>query len=202
MDYKKIIQSQKLRIIILKCLYFIPDTLMLKLQYRISTGRKLSLKNPVRFTEKIQWYKLFYHDKNIRQCSDKLLVRNYVSELGYGHILVPLYFYKTEIKDIDINILPNRSVLKPSIGGGGKDLIFINKTSKPNDKEIKKKMKSWNLGFIKNSISREWGYVNNTSVILCEKDINDNDNIIGDFKFYCFSGIPKYFLVVLDRFSK
>lgn len=50
MDYKKIIKTRSMRSKILKTLSFIPDKPMLKLQYRIKTGRKLNLKNPQRFT--------------------------------------------------------------------------------------------------------------------------------------------------------
>ena len=60
MDYKKIVKSRKLRIKILDFLSFIPDKMMLKIQYRIKMGRKLNLKNPQRYTEKLQWYKLYY----------------------------------------------------------------------------------------------------------------------------------------------
>lgn len=46
MDYKKIIKSRKARELILNSLYFIPDKTMIKLQYRIKTGRKLNLNKP------------------------------------------------------------------------------------------------------------------------------------------------------------
>ena len=53
MNYKKIIKSRALRLRILRCLNWIPDKTMLKIQYRIKTGRKLNLKKPQRYTEKI-----------------------------------------------------------------------------------------------------------------------------------------------------
>ena len=40
-DYKKIIKSRALRNKILEMLAFVPDEPMLKLQYRIKTGRRL-----------------------------------------------------------------------------------------------------------------------------------------------------------------
>ena len=51
--YKKIISSQKIRFTILRTLRVIPDKWMLKLQYRVKFKRKLDLKNPKKFTEKI-----------------------------------------------------------------------------------------------------------------------------------------------------
>ena len=80
MDYKKIIKSRKLRLMILDLLSFIPDKLMLKIQYRIKLGRKLNLKNPQRFTEKLQWYKLNCKNPLMIKCVDKYDVRDYVKE--------------------------------------------------------------------------------------------------------------------------
>ena len=71
MDYKKIIKSRKFRIKIMQFLSFIPDEIMVRLQYRIKTGRKINLKNPQRFTEKLQYYKLYYRDPLMAQCADK-----------------------------------------------------------------------------------------------------------------------------------
>ena len=46
MDYKKIIKSRETRFKILKALSFVPDSVMLPLQYRIYNGNTLHLKNP------------------------------------------------------------------------------------------------------------------------------------------------------------
>ena len=57
-DYKSIIKNKELRLKILgfvNLLSLIHG--MLKQQYRLKLGRELNLKNPQRFTEKIQWYK-------------------------------------------------------------------------------------------------------------------------------------------------
>jgi hypothetical protein len=54
MHYKKILKNRKSRMKLLDFVSFIPDELMIKMQYRIATGRKLNLKNPQRFTEKLQ----------------------------------------------------------------------------------------------------------------------------------------------------
>ena len=84
MNYKKIIKSRAVRIKIMQAMSFIPDKWMLSLQYKIKTGRKLNLKNPQRFTEKLQWYKVYYRDPIMKQCVDKYEVRKYVEECGLG----------------------------------------------------------------------------------------------------------------------
>ena len=66
----------------LKLLRFVPDKPMVKLQYRIKTGRRLNLKNPQRFTEKLQWYKLYYRNPVMQQCVNKYAVRDYIRQKG------------------------------------------------------------------------------------------------------------------------
>ena len=57
MDYKKIFKSRKNRLKILTYLSFLPDSVMLRLQYRIKMGFWPNFHNPKRFTEKMQLYK-------------------------------------------------------------------------------------------------------------------------------------------------
>ena len=90
MDYKKIFKTRSAREKILKTLSFIPDPMMLKLQYRIKLHRRLHLGNPERFTEKLQWYKLHYRNPVMHTCVDKYLVRDYIRQKGLENILVPL----------------------------------------------------------------------------------------------------------------
>ena len=63
------------------------DEKMIKIQYRLKTGRKLNLKNPIRYTEKLQWYKLYYKNPLMAKCADKWEVREYIKNKGYEHIL-------------------------------------------------------------------------------------------------------------------
>ena len=52
-----------------------------KLHYFAVTHKKLHLKNPVTFNDKIQWLKLNYYpyDKLAIQCADKYRVREYIA---------------------------------------------------------------------------------------------------------------------------
>lgn len=75
----------------MSALRFVPDKAIIKLQYRIKTGRKLNLKNPQRYSEKLQWYKLYYRDLVMPQCADKYQVREFVKSRGLEHILNELY---------------------------------------------------------------------------------------------------------------
>lgn len=75
LDYKKIIKSRALWGRILNASCFILDKPMLKSQYWMKTDRRLNLKNPERFTEKLQRYKLYYKSELKPQCVNKYRVR-------------------------------------------------------------------------------------------------------------------------------
>ena len=124
MDYKKIIKSRKVREQILRLLRFVPDKTMVKIQYRIKTGRKLNLKNPQRYTEKLQWYKLYYKNPLMIKCVDKYDVREYVKSLGLEEILNECYGVFDKVEDIDFDKLPNQFVMKDTLGGGGDRVII------------------------------------------------------------------------------
>ena len=110
--FKKLIPSKRLRFRLISLFKFVPDKAMLKFQYRMKCGRKLNLDDPKRYTEKIQWYKLYYRDDKMPVCADKYLVREYVKEKGYGHLLNDLYGVYQKPEDIDISTLPKSCVLK------------------------------------------------------------------------------------------
>ncbi len=51
-------------------------------------------------------------------------------------------------------------------------------------------------------IHREWPYKNIERKIVIEQFMEDNkEKDLKDYKFYCFNGIPKYIVVISDRFT-
>ena len=189
MDYKKIIKSRVTRQKILKALSFIPDELMLRLQYWIKTGRLLNLRNPKRYTEKLQWYKLNYRDPLMVKCVDKYDVREYVENLGLGNILNECYGVYKAAEDVDFNALPNSFVLKDSLGGGGNSVIICKDKAKANLEGYRETMSRWiNKKQIKSG-GREWPYYNGKPHrIVCEKYLEQTDGDLPDYKFFCFDG--------------
>ena len=107
MDYKKIIKSRDTRYKILNALSFIPDELMIRFQYWIKTGRRLNLKNPKRYTEKIQWYKLKYKSPLMVKCADKYDVREYVENAGLGAVLNDCYGVYESAEEVDFDVFYN-----------------------------------------------------------------------------------------------
>ena len=203
MDYKKIIKSQELRRKILNFFSFIPDKPMLKFQYWLKTGRRLNLKNPKRYTEKLQWYKLYYKNPLMIQCVDKYDVRGYVTRKGLEEILIPSFGVYNSVEEIDWAALPNQFVMKDTLGGGGNSLIIVRKKTKQVIAEAMQVGKLWTEtnAFIK-SDGREWPYYSGKKHrIIIEEYIDSNplDGGLIDYKFLCFNGKAELIYVLADR---
>jgi hypothetical protein len=202
MHYKKILKNRKSRMKLLDFVSFIPDELMIKMQYRIATGRKLNLKNPQRFTEKLKWYKLYYRNPLLKICSDKYQVRDYVTNKGLGNILVPLIKCYDNPKNFRLIDLPDSFVVKTTLGAGNNQVIVVNNINDINKEYFEKKIRKWKLNCFKKSISREWGYESDKEKLIVEENlVTKHNQPILDYKFFCFNGEPKYFYIVSNRNS-
>lgn len=201
MNYKHIIRSRRLRIKLLGYLSFIPDMMMIKLQYRIKTGRKLILHNPQRYTEKLQWYKLFYRDPLMARCSNKLTVREYVAEQGYSNTLNELYGVYNTPEEICFSELPNQFVIKATIGGGGNSIFICKDKSKLDLTLTIETIREWVSQSARKSSGREWVYDKQNNQLIIEKYLDSKSEKGGliDYKFFCFQGKVKYIYVIADR---
>jgi hypothetical protein len=197
MNYKKMIASRRMRLIILRFLDFIPDRLMIYIQYYISTGRVLNLRNPRRFTEKLQWYKLYYRNKLMTKCADKYMVREYVMSKGLEDILIRLYGVYDKPNQINFKDLPNSFILKTT-NGSHTNIPCVDK-SNLNIKDAKKNLNKW-IEEWAGKVGREWAYYDIKPKIICEKLLESNGiNGLDDYKFFCFNGEPYCLYVVVDR---
>jgi hypothetical protein len=200
MKYKKIITSRRSRLIILKFLDFIPDRFMIYIQYYISTGRVLNLKNPRRFTEKLQWYKLYYRNKLMTKCADKYMVREYVISKGLKDILIRLYGVYDKADQINFKDLPNSFILKTT-NGSHTNISCIDKPNL-NIKNVKNNLNKW-IEEWAGKVGREWAYYDINPKIICEKLLVSNDTYgLDDYKFFCFDGEPYCLYVLVDRESE
>ncbi|MBQ7920251.1 MAG: carbonic anhydrase [Lachnospiraceae bacterium] len=190
MDYKKLIKNRNIRIKIMQLLSFVPDEWMVRLQYRIKLGRKLNLKNPQRYTEKLQWYKLYYRNPLMAKCSDKYEVRDYVRECGLESILNDLYGIYEKPDEIDFDALPNQFVIKDTLGGGGNSVIIVTDKATMNKTDVMNKLEQWVSEPInKKHPGREWVYDGKKHRIIIEKMLMvDEGADLPDYKFFCFGG--------------
>mgnify|MGYP003386648614 CR=1 FL=1 len=172
--------------------------LIQKLYFEFS-GQIPEIDNPVLFSEKLQYLKLFYRDDTLTKCVDKFSVRSFVESKGYSDILNELLQEFDNIDDFDLDSLPESFVLKGAHGSGW-NLICKNKTL-INWFPWKLVMKSW----LKQNIyynGREWPYKNVTPRIVIEKYLEDSDGELKDYKFHCFHGKPLFIQINTGRFTK
>lgn len=172
----------------------------IKFSYRMIFGRKLDLDNPQAYTEKIAWCKLHWRSELAATCTDKYLVRRYIEEkLGDDSkkYLNEVYGVWENVKQIDIENLPEKFVIRPTNGTG--DVVICEDKKNFNwEKEKMKLLKNRNNNFAK--LTKEWVYYNLSQKFLVEKYIESSDGqSIRDYKFYCFHGIPKFLCVCSER---
>jgi hypothetical protein len=206
MDYKRIIKSQRLRFRILNALRWVPDSVMLRLQYRIKMGFWPDFKHPKRFTEKLQLYKMKYRNPVMSQCVDKYEVRKFVEKKGLGNTLTTLYGVYDKPSDIDFGMLPDKFIMKTTDGGGGLNVIIVDDKSKADYDDIMQKLSLWN-GRKKSGVSagREWAYTGiKQSRIVVEELLEDERNADGsieDYKMMCFNGTFRSLWIDKNRYS-
>lgn len=205
MNIKSIIGSQKTRHALLKAFSWVPDRVMLSFQYYLILHRWPNMKNPQRFTEKIQCYKAFYRNDLMLNCVDKYLVRSYVeNKLGSDKYLNILYQVCDSADEINFDALPEKFVIKTTDGGNGDNVLICNNKSELNIQEAIEKVNSWrNKKYY--TVSREWAYKGaKKSRVIVEQFLESDENSDGsidDYKFLCYKGKFKYLWVDKNRYS-
>lgn len=202
MNIKNLISSQRIRHKILKCFFWVPDRIMVPIQYWIILKRWPNLKNPKRFSEWIQWYKIYYRNPVLMQCVDKYKVRAYVeSKMESSTLLNKLYQVCDVAQEINFNFLPSKFVIKTTDGGSGDNVLICKDKSSLDIHETIQKINSWRdkKYYV---ISREWAYTGaKKSQIIIEEYLENEDNSLDDYKFYCYNGKFRFLDVDKGRFE-
>lgn len=113
---EKLSDSQKRSLY--KILDILPDRVAIELQHYAAMGRRVNLKNPQRFTDKIQWYKLNYRNDLMTIVADKYRIREYIESKKLNRYLPKLYDVIDTFDDIDFDKLPNSFAIKLNNGSG------------------------------------------------------------------------------------
>lgn len=219
---KKVLQDPKcigLYLLEKKVCNLLSDKTFLKLKYRVAYSKKLDLKNPKGFNEKLQWLKL--NDRNPKYTSlvDKYEVKQYVSNLIGEEYVIPTIGLYDRFEDIDFEKLPNEFVIKCTHDSGGlvvckdKNKLDIDATRKKIEKSLKRNF--YYRG-------REWPYKNVKPRIIIEKfmsmpkfeqesKVNSNsieaeklqcEQGLLDYKFMCFDGKVKIMFLDIGVIGK
>jgi len=167
----------------------LPDALFLKIEYWLKTGKKLNLKNPVLFNEKIQWLKLNDRRPEYPSLADKYEVRDYVAKTIGEKYLIPLYGVWDTFDEIPFDKLPDQFVLKCTHDSGS---VVICKDKQSLD--MAKTRKHFKRRLARNWYwrSRQWVYKDIKPRIIAEKLLVEENNAkLNDYKIFCFNGEPK-----------
>lgn len=175
----------------------IDDKIFVSLIYLCKLHKRLNLKNPKTYNEKLQWLKLYYRKPEYTKLVDKYEVKEYVANIiGKEHVIPTIGMWE-KAEEIDFRSLPNQFVLKTTHDSGG--LYVCKDKSRINEDEIIKIMaKSLKRNYYR--LHREYPYKNVKRRIIAEEFMNDDSGKgLRDYKFFCFDGEPKIMFVATDR---
>lgn len=181
----------------LKLSKFIPDKPYLKIKFRAHMGKKLNLKNPQTFSEKLQWMKLYNRNPEYTKMVDKYEAKDYVEAIIGDEYIIPTLGVWDNVDDIDFDALPNQFVLKCTHDSGG--LVICKDKSKLDIEKAKATMRKALLADFY-FMGREWPYKNVKKRIIAEEYMEDTETgELRDYKFFCFDGEVKALFIASDR---
>lgn len=175
------------------------DERFVRWKYYLVFHKKLDLKNPQTFNEKLQWLKLYDRHEEYTQMVDKCEVKKYVASIIGEEYIIPTLGVYDSFDEINFDEFPNQFVLKCTHNSGG---VIICKDKQTLD--IKKTRKMMNQWMKKNPFwsNREYPYKYVKPRIIAEEYMEDeqsNGGAIDDYKIYCCNGKPICVLVCTDR---
>ena len=164
------------------------DKFAIKTKYRLEMKKKLNLKNPQTFNEKLNWIKLYYRKPIMTTMVDKYDVKKYVSDIIGPEYVIPSIAIYDKWDDIDFDSLKAPFVLKTTHSSG---VIAVVKDKESFDFETTKK--KFNKSLKQNYFysCREWPYKNVKPRIIVEQFVKDSkEDNLPVYKFFCFNGEP------------
>lgn len=173
------------------------DDKYLKKAYKAKFHKKLDLRNPQTFNEKLQWLKLYDRKPIYTTMVDKYEAKKYVAERIGEEYIIPTLGVWDRFEDIDFDALPNEFVLKCTHDSGG--LVICRDKSKLDIKKAREKI-TRSLGKNYYLHGREWPYKDVKPRIIAEKYMVDESGYeLKDYKFFSFDGFAKAMFIASDR---
>ena len=174
------------------------DKQYLKLMFRVNMGRKLNLKNPKTYNEKLQWLKLYDRKPEYTQMVDKYEAKKYIAERIGEEYIIPTLGVWDKFDDIDFDALPDQFVLKCTHDSGG--LVICHDKSQLDISAARSKLEK-SLARNYYLRGREWPYKDVKPRIIAEQYITIDGESPNDYKFFCFDGVVRCFKIDYDRFK-
>ena len=155
---------------------------------RTGTQKGINWDCPKDLNEKINWLKFYSDITKWSELADKLAVRKYIEDKGYGQYLVPLLGVWKNADEIDFSKLPESFVLKTNNGAG--TVLLVEDKTLIDQKEIRSQLNQW-LKMRFGLIQAEPHYLRIKPCIIAEsilREVSDISSSLIDYKIWCFDG--------------
>lgn len=169
--------------------------------YKTIYKRKLNWDSPRTIDEKICWLKLYSDTTLWSQYTDKYTVRQHVSDVGLGHLLVNLYGKWEKPEDIEWEKLPQQFIIKSNNGSG--EVLICKDKANADYNQLTKRVRSM-MNRKTGSHLYEPHYDAIRPYIIAEELLDTSrqpfgSTSIADYKVWAFDGKPAYIWVCYDR---
>ena len=171
---------------------------MFSIWHKRSTGVFLNIDNPQTLDDKIAYMAFRTDTSEWSRLADKVRVREYVEECGYGDYLPKLYGIWEQADEVDFANLPGAFVIKTNNASATN--ILVRDKSNIDEAALRKQLAIW--------LKTDYGYrtcqphySRIKPLILAEEFLvnKGDESPLKDYKFYCINGAPLYVIVYTDR---
>ena len=173
---------------------------LVKWQYRYLTRHRLNLKKPIRYTEKLQYLRLYVYpfDQLAIRCSDRIGVRHYLEELGLEKYLIPSNGIYHDFSQIDFDCLPKQFVIKCSHACAYNTIVRDKDTF--DIATARKRFNKWlKTDYGKLTLERHYSPIK--PALLIEQYLGNEDTLPTEYKIHVFNGKARSLYVVTGRGS-
>lgn len=170
----------------------------IELQYKYITHHKLNFKNPIRYTEKLQYLRYYVYPKMplLSQCAGRVGVREYLKAKGLSEYLIPVCGIYDKFDDINFDNLPNQFAMKCSHGCAMNFICFDK--SKINKNDLRKKFNKYlKTNYGKKTVELHYSPIK--PQIIIEELMLEDGHLPDEYKIHCFNGIAKSLYLVTGR---
>lgn len=156
-------------------------------------GFPCDLDNPTTIQEKLMWLNVYDTNPLKVMCADKIKVHEYCKEKLGEDICVPIIKTYDKVEDINWGELPQQFVIKCNHGSGMN--IIVKDKKKLDVQDSIKRLKFWMGDDFTFRNGFEAHYHDIPHKIFVEKYMNDGNETLYDYKFWCFNGKPKIYTI-------
>ncbi len=177
-----------------------PDFMRVRLLYLRYKRCLPNLRHPQKYTEKIQWRKLYDRREVLTRLCDKYRVKEYVKSRIGDSVLPKVYWASSDVDTFDLASLPDSFVLKPNHGS---NWVMVVKDKRELDvAATKAQMRAW-LSEQFGGSRAEWGYAAIEPLVYAEELLQTADGKVpSDYKMLVFDGKVQFIVVEHDRFGE